>query len=83
MEQIQETQNSTLFISELTSEKRVAFYKKTYTHLALSVLLFVLVEMVFTEDRHRLHDIYFKIKISVEIALTCDRIRRLLDHTKI
>ena len=44
---MQQTQQSTLFINELTSEKRVAFYRKTYTHLALAVLLFVLVEMIF------------------------------------
>jgi len=36
-----------LIISQLTSEKRVAFYRKTYTHLALAVLLFILVEMIF------------------------------------
>jgi len=47
MEEMQQTQQSTLFINELTSEKRVAFYRKTYTHLALAVLLFVLVEMIF------------------------------------
>jgi len=47
MEEIQQTQQSALFINELTSEKRVAFYRKTYTHLALAVLLFVLVEMIF------------------------------------
>ncbi|MGJ8667259.1 MAG: Bax inhibitor-1/YccA family protein [Patiriisocius sp.] len=46
MEEIQQPQ-SQLFIQDLTSEKRVAFYRKTYTHLALAVLLFVLVEMVF------------------------------------
>jgi len=44
---MQQTQQSTLFINELTSEKRVVFYRKTYTHLALAVLLFVLVEMIF------------------------------------
>lgn len=36
-----------LLVSELTDEKRVAFYRKTYTHLALAVLLFILVEMIF------------------------------------
>lgn len=46
MEEIQQPQ-SQIFIQDLTSEKRVAFYRKTYTHLALAVLLFVLVEMVF------------------------------------
>ncbi len=34
-------------VSSLTYEKRVAFYKKTYTHLAMAVLLFVIVEWVF------------------------------------
>lgn len=34
-------------VSSLTDEKRVAFYKKTYTHLAMAVLLFVIVEWVF------------------------------------
>ena len=34
-------------VSQLTDEKRVAFYKKTYTHLAMAVLLFVIVEWIF------------------------------------
>ncbi|TPN83010.1 Bax inhibitor-1/YccA family protein [Aquimarina algicola] len=34
-------------VSSLTDEKRVAFYKKTYTHLAMAVLLFVIVEWLF------------------------------------
>jgi len=34
-------------VSSLTDDKRVAFYKKTYTHLAMAVLLFVIVEWVF------------------------------------
>lgn len=34
-------------VSSLTDEKRVAFYKKTYTHLAMAVLLFVIVEWIF------------------------------------
>ncbi|MCT8340300.1 Bax inhibitor-1 family protein [Flavobacteriaceae bacterium TK19130] len=34
-------------VSTLTDEKRVAFYRKTYTHVALAVLLFVLVEFIF------------------------------------
>lgn len=34
-------------VSDLTSEARVAFYRKTYMHLTLSVLLFILVEMIF------------------------------------
>lgn len=39
-------QESTL-ISGLTQDRKAAFYRKTYTHLALAVLLFILVEMVF------------------------------------
>ncbi len=34
-------------VSSLTDEKRVTFYKKTYTHLAMAVLLFVIVEWLF------------------------------------
>ena len=34
-------------VSSLTDEKRVAFYKKTYKHLAMAVLLFVIVEWIF------------------------------------
>ena len=34
-------------VSDLTSEERVAFYKKTYAHLAGAVLLFILVETLF------------------------------------
>ncbi len=34
-------------VSALAEDKKVAFYKKTYTHLAMAVLLFVIVEMVF------------------------------------
>ncbi len=34
-------------VSALTEDKKVAFYKKTYTHLAMAVLLFVIVEMIF------------------------------------
>jgi hypothetical protein len=49
MEEIQTQRDSQLFIEELSAEKRVAFYRKTYTHLALAVLLFVLVEMIFFE----------------------------------
>lgn len=48
MEEIQQPQpQQNLFISDLASDKKVAFYKKTYTHLALAVLLFVLVETLF------------------------------------
>ncbi|PKA82346.1 hypothetical protein ATE92_0474 [Ulvibacter sp. MAR_2010_11] len=45
MEQIQPQQH--ISVAGLTDEKRVAFYRKTYTHLALAVLLFILVEMIF------------------------------------
>ncbi len=34
-------------ITSLSQDRKAAFYRKTYTHLALAVLLFVLVEMVF------------------------------------
>ena len=34
-------------VSSLTDEKRVAFYKKTYKHLAMAVLLFVIEEWIF------------------------------------
>lgn len=34
-------------VSHLTDEARVAFYKKTYAHLAGAVLLFILVETLF------------------------------------
>ncbi|WP_109438739.1 MULTISPECIES: Bax inhibitor-1/YccA family protein [Aquimarina] len=34
-------------VSALSDDKRVAFYRKTYTHLAMAVLLFVIVEWVF------------------------------------
>ena len=37
-------------VSDLTSEERVAFYKRTYAHLAGAVLLFVLVETLFFSD---------------------------------
>ncbi|MBP2833671.1 US12 family protein [Aquimarina sp. U1-2] len=37
-------------VSALSDEKRVAFYKKTYTHLAMAVLLFVVVEWIFFQS---------------------------------
>jgi len=46
MEEIQQSPQ-TITVGSLTDEKRVAFYRKTYTHLALAVLLFILVEMIF------------------------------------
>jgi FtsH-binding integral membrane protein len=47
MEEIQPQQQQPAVISQLTDEARVAFYKQTYTHLALAVLLFILVETIF------------------------------------
>ena len=44
---MEEFQQVAPLVSSLTNEKRVAFYKKTYTHLAMAVLLFVIVEWVF------------------------------------
>jgi len=37
-------------VSALTEERKVAFYKKTYTHLAMAVLLFIIVEWVFFQS---------------------------------
>lgn len=34
----------------LSSEKRVAFYRKTYTHVALAVLLFIVIEYLFFQS---------------------------------
>ena len=42
-------QNTKLTVSSSTHEARVAFYKKTYTHLALAVLLFIVVESIFMQ----------------------------------
>ena len=39
--------NPQFLVSHLESDAKVAFYKKTYTHLALAVLMFVLVETIF------------------------------------
>jgi len=41
------TTPNTQMINQLTATERVAFYKKTYTHLAGAVLLFILVETLF------------------------------------
>lgn len=38
---------SALMVSQLTDQARVAFYKKTYAHLAGAVLLFILIETLF------------------------------------
>ena len=43
MEEIQQS----LPVSALTEERRVAFYRKTYTHLAMAVLTFIIVEWLF------------------------------------
>lgn len=44
--EIQKTENYQV-VSQLSDDAKVAFYKKTYTHLAGAVLLFVLVETLF------------------------------------
>ena len=38
------------FVSALAEEERVAFYRKTYTHVALAVLLFIVVEYLFFQS---------------------------------
>ncbi|MBV1923788.1 MAG: Bax inhibitor-1 family protein [Flavobacteriaceae bacterium] len=43
MQQVQEHR----IVSGLAEDAKVAFYKKTYTHLAFAVLLFILVETIF------------------------------------
>lgn len=37
-------------VSTLAEERRVAFYRKTYTHVALAVLLFIIVEYLFFQS---------------------------------
>lgn len=49
MEELQPT-NTTYLVSALSEEKRVAFYRKTYTHVALAVLLFIVVEYLFFQS---------------------------------
>lgn len=46
MEQYQDS----LPVSALAEDKKVAFYQKTYTHLALAVLLFVVAEWAFFQS---------------------------------
>ena len=58
MEQI-EIEQRPLLIGALPTEKRAAFYSKTYSHLALAVLGFIIVEMLF-----------FKIEPLVKFALS-------------
>lgn len=47
MEQMEGLQQPMPLVGSLTDERRVAFYKKTYTHLAMAVLLFIIVETIF------------------------------------
>lgn len=37
-------------VSGLTDERRAAFYRKTYTHVALAVLLFIITEFLFFQS---------------------------------
>ena len=36
-------------VSALEQDKKVAFYKKTYTYLSFAVLLFIVVEYIFLQ----------------------------------
>ncbi len=45
MEELQQPQF--VMVGSLTTAERAAFYRKTYTHVALAVLLFILVEIIF------------------------------------
>lgn len=58
MEEFQQI-NQPIIINNLSDDAKVAFYKKTYAHLAMAVLLFILVEMIF-----------FQIPIILEFALS-------------
>jgi len=46
MEEFQQI-DQPLIVSNATTEAQAIFYKKTYTHLALAVLLFIVVETIF------------------------------------
>jgi len=46
MEEFQQI-DQPLIVSNTTTEAQATFYKKTYTHLALAVLLFIIVETIF------------------------------------
>jgi len=46
MEEFQQI-DQPLIVSNATTEAQATFYKKTYTHLALAVLLFIVVETIF------------------------------------
>jgi len=60
MDEFQSAQPKQLeLVSNLTSPARAAFYRKTYMHLALAVLLFILVETIF-----------FQIPAVMELALS-------------
>lgn len=48
MEPIQQPQLTT--VSTLSDERRVAFYRKTYTHVALAVLIFIVAEYLFFQS---------------------------------
>lgn len=48
MEELQ--QPNLHLVSSLTDERRVAFYRKTYTHVAVAVLLFIVVEYLFFQS---------------------------------
>lgn len=48
MDPIQQPQITT--VSTLSDERRVAFYKKTYTHVALAVLIFIVAEYLFFQS---------------------------------
>ncbi|RMB62718.1 permease [Dokdonia sinensis] len=48
MEQIEQPQIAT--VATLSDEKRVAFFKKTYSHVALAVLLFIVAEYFFFQS---------------------------------
>lgn len=56
---MEEQMQQFLPVSALAEDKKVAFYRKTYTHLALAVLAFILVETFF-----------FQIPPIVELALS-------------
>lgn len=50
MENFDQSAPSIQSVASLTEEKRVAFYRKTYTHVALAVLLFIVVEYLFFQS---------------------------------
>ncbi len=50
MEEFQNHSESRLLLSQIDTEAQVAFYKKTYTHVALGVLLFVFFEYLLLQS---------------------------------